>query len=427
MTELRHFTTPRGPGAPTAAGVGGPDTPVRLYGSRFETDPAGLYAEMRQRYGPVVPVLLEDDVPAWLVAGYRELHQVTTDPVVFARDTQRWNAWDRVPPDWPLLAFVAHSSSLAFTEGAEHRRRAGAMSDALNQVDQVELAARCERIADELIDAFAGSGQADLMAQYAEQLPLRAAVFLCGMTEADTPGMVHDLGLSIDSAGPESVEAHRRVQQRMRALVAVKRERPGADISSRMLGHPAALTDEELVMDLFVLIAGAHQPPTHWIGNTLRLLLTDDRFATTLSGGRASVGQALNEVLWHDTPTQNYIGRVAARDTVLAGRHIRAGDLLILGLAAANTDPDARPAGGRVDEWASGNHAQMSFGHGEHGCPYPAPELAEIIARTSIEVLLDRLPDLTLARPAESLTWRPSVWMRGLTALPVTFTPAGMR
>src|SRR5207302_180620 len=76
---------------------------------------------------------------------------------------------------------------------------------------------------------------------------------------------------------------------------------------------------------------------------------------------------------------------------------------------------------------AAGNRAQMSFSHGEHGCPYPAPELAEVIAKTSIEVLLDRLPDLTLAVPAGSLEWRPSVWVRGLTSLPVTFTPVPRR
>jgi cytochrome P450 len=70
-----------------------------------------------------------------------------------------------------------------------------------------------------------------------------------------------------------------------------------------------------------------------------------------------------------------------------------------------------------------GNEAHMSFGHGEHGCPYPAPEVAEVIARTTVEVLLDRLPDLELAVPAETLVWRPSVWMRGLDRLPVTFTP----
>ena len=45
------------------------------------------------------------------------------------------------------------------------------------------------------------------------------------------------------------------------------------------------------------------------------------------------------------------------------------------------------------------------------------------LARTGIEVVLDRLPDIDLAVPAESLTRRPSPWLRGLTALPVRFAP----
>jgi cytochrome P450 len=169
-----------------------------------------------------------------------------------------------------------------------------------------------------------------------------------------------------------------------------------------------------------VVTAAAQQPTANWIGNTIRLMLTDSRFAMTLSGGRGSVGQALNEVLWHDTPTQNFIGRFATRDTVLSGVRVRQGDLVVLGLAAGNADPHARPD---AASGALGNHAHMSFGHGEHGCPYPAPEVAEVIARTTVEVLLDRLPDLELAIPAEDLVWRPSVWMRGLESLPVVFTP----
>lgn len=419
MTELQHHDDTAG-----AATVGrAPDGRVRLYGPQFESDPATLYAAIRRQHGPVAPVLLEGDIPAWFVCGYRELHQVTTDSQLFARDTRRWNAWDRVPQDWPLMAYVVHNPSVMFTEGPEHQRRAGAISDALDAVDQFELSKQCERIADRLVDEFAGSGEADLMAQYAERIPLRAGVSMCGMADADAPGMVRDFGLTIDSSGQESMDAYGRVQQAMAQLVADKREYPGADIPSRLLEHPSNITDDEIVLDLLVVMAAAHQPTTYWIGNTIRLLLTDARFATTLSGGRASVNQALNEVLWQDTPTQNFIGRFATRDTHLGGQRVRTGDLVVMGLAAANADPQVRATG----EGAAGNRAQMSFGHGEHGCPYPAPELAEVIARTSIEVLLDRLPDLTLAVPAESLTWRPSVWMRGLTSLPVTFTPTYVR
>jgi cytochrome P450 len=417
MTDVQHHAEPAT--EPTGEGGG----PVRLYGPRFEANPGALYAEIRRQHGPVAMVLLEGDVPAWFVSGYREVHQVATDSQLFARDTRRWNAWSQVPEGWPLAAYVVHNPSVMFTEGAEHRRRAGAISDALDAVDQFELSSQCERIADELIDDFAGSGEADLMAQYAEMIPLRAALSMCGMAAASVPGMARDLALSVASAGQESLDAYGRVQNAMAQLVGEKRVYPGPDVPSRLLAHQANLSDEEIMLDLLVVMAAAHQPTTYWIGNTIRLLLTDVRFATTLSGGRASVGQALNEVLWQDTPTQNFIGRFATRDTRLGGQRVRAGDMLVLGLAAANTDPQVRHG----HDVAGGNRAQMSFGHGEHGCPYPAPELAEVIARTSIEVLLDRLPDLSLAVPAESLQWQPSIWMRGLTGLPVRFTSTYVR
>lgn len=72
----------------------------------------------------------------------------------------------------------------------------------------------------------------------------------------------------------------------------------------------------------------------------------------------------------------------------------------------------------------AGNRAHLSFGHGDHGCPFPAPELAEVIARTAIEVLLDRLPDIELAVEPDELLWLPSFWVRRLASLPVRFSPA---
>lgn len=245
---------------------------------------------------------------------------------------------------------------------------------------------------------------------------------MCGLPASETSGLAKDLVISLDAGeGDDPVAAYLQVEDRIQRLVEHKRLSPGPDVASRMLAHPAGLTNDEVIQDLISVIAAAQQPTAHWIGNALRLMLTDDRFAVTLSGGRRSVGQALNEVLWEDTPTQNFIGRWAVRDTQLGGRRIREGDCVILGLAAANTDPQVRP-----DAYAGApdNHAHMSFGYGEHRCPYPAPEIAEVIAKTAVEVLLDRLPDIVLAVDADALVWRPSVWIRGLAALPVEFTPA---
>ncbi|GAB3987100.1 cytochrome P450 [Actinoallomurus acanthiterrae] len=412
------------PNDPTHRPVG-PPTPippdaVPLYGQRYDENPAELYRELRREYGGVVPALLEGDIFAWLVMGYRELHQMFSDSQLFARDPRIWNQWPNIPQDWPLIQYTAYQPSVLYGEGPEHQRRVDAISDALAGVDQFELRARCEEIADALIDEFAGSGKAELMTQYAYSMPIMAISGLIGISIGDIGDTARDLVASLDG-GEGALPAYQRVAGRMRNLVEAKRAEPGPDITSRMLAHPAGLTDDELSFDTLILTLAAQEPTANWIGNTLQLMLTDDRFSLTLSGGRQSVSQALNEVMWENIPVQNSFGRWATRDTQLGGRHIRAGDGLILGLAGANADPYVRPAS---LEGAPANNAHLSFAHGSHGCPHPAPELAEVIARTAVEVLLDRLPDVTLAVPADELAWRSSFQIRGLLSLPVTFAPA---
>jgi cytochrome P450 len=374
---------------------------------------------MRAEYGRVAPILLDGDIPAWFVLGYREVHIVTSNPALFARDCRRWNAWGAIPADWPLMPYVGWTPSVMFAEGAEHQRRAGAIGDALDAVDRTELVFICRQVADRLIDGFGGAGQADLLADYAQQIPMRVVARLFGIPDAETPALVQDIADSLDVAEKANA-AHQRNFARMQQLLRAKHDYPGHDVPSRMIAHPSGLTDDEIIIDLLVVMAAAQQPTANWIGNALRLMLVDDKFSLTLQGGRSSAGQALNEVLWKDTPTQNFIGRWAVQDCELGGQRIRKGDLLVLGLAAANADPQAHPSS-FMDSGA--NRAHMSFGHGEHGCPFPAPELAEVIARTAVEVLLDRVPDVELAVAPEQLRWRPSLWMRGLYALPAKFSP----
>ncbi|WP_225626746.1 cytochrome P450 [Streptomyces werraensis] len=404
------------PGCPAHAGA------VSLTGLDFQQTPSELYRTMRREHGPVAPVLLDGGVPAWLVLGYTELSYVTSHDELFARDSRRWNQWENIPSDWPLLPYVGYQPSVLFAEGDEHRRRAGVITDALEGVDQFELANECLLIADDLIARFAGSGQAELMSDYVHPLLMRAVVQMCGMpaTGEDTRRLVDDLRISLDAAeGEDPVAGYNRVGERLRQLVKEKRTAPGPDVTSRMVMHPAGLSDEEIVQDLISVISAGEQPTSNWVCNTLRLLLTDERFAVNVSGGRLSVGEALNEVLWLDTPTQNFIGRWAVRDVQLGGRQIREGDCLVLGLAAANTDPQIWPEGHVGAE----NAAHLSFSNGEHRCPYPAPLLADVMARTAVETLLERLPDLVLSVEPEELVWRPSIWMRGLMELPVQFTP----
>ncbi|MFF7599193.1 cytochrome P450 [Streptomyces mirabilis] len=394
--------------------------PVPLSGPRFQTEPAELYREMRRDHGAVTPVVLDGDIPAWLVLGYRELHQVTGDPVLFSRDSELWNQWDRIPDDWPLLPMIGRRQpSILYTVGERHRERAAMISDALEAVDPFELRAQAERFADELIDAACAKGEADLIGDYAALLPVRVLAMLYGFAEEQGPGLVTALNDMVNGR-ENALAGQQHLAGSMARLIADRKAAPASDVVSHMLANTAGFTDEEIIQDLMVMMAAGHQPTADWIGNSLRLMLTDERFAASLFGGRNSVAEAMNEVLWEDTPTQNVAGRWASRDAQLGGHRVRAGDLLLLGLQGANSDPQVRTDGSAL---TGGNNAHFSFGHGEHRCPFPAQEVAEVIARTGIEVVLDRLPDIDLAVPADSLTRRPSPWLRGLTELPVRFTP----
>ncbi|WP_433463607.1 cytochrome P450 [Spirillospora sp. CA-128828] len=393
---------------------------VRLYGPEFDQRPRDFFERMRREHGPVVPVLLEGDIPAWYVIGYREVNHVTSNPGLFARDTRRWNAWDMVPENWSLLPFVGWNPSVMLAEGEDHKRRSAAISDALDAVDRTELSNDCERIADQLIDEFAGDGEADLGSQFADRLPPLVMMGLFGVPEAEAPDMIRDIQ-NVAGSDENAVAAYQRLQESMGRLAESRRAHPGPDVTSRLLQHSANYTVDEMVSDLIPMISAGHLPTGHWIGNTLRLMLVDDQFAVTLQGGRGSVSQALNQVLWEDTPSQNNIGRFAVHACELAGRRIRPGDMLILGWAAANADPQVQPP---AQGAGAGNRAHLSFGHGDHGCPFPAPELAEVVARTAVEVLLDRLPDIELAVDPDELMWLPSFWVRRLASLPVTFSPA---
>lgn len=393
---------------------------VRFQGSLLQGDPARVYREMRREHGSVVPVVLDGDAPAWLVLGYRELHQITGDPVLFSRDSELWNQWENIPDDWPLLPMIGRRQpSILYTVGERHRERAGMLVHALEAVDPFELRGYAEKFADELIDGICAKGSADIIAEFAMLLPVRVLARLYGFPDEAGPALVTALNDMIDGR-ERALSGQTHLFTSMTELVADRAERPAEDVTSRMLADTGGFTAEEVCQDLMVMLAAGHQPTADWIGNSLHLMLTDSRFAASLFGGRNSIAEAMNEVLWEDTPTQNVAARWASRDTQLGGRRIRAGDMVLLGLQGANSDPQVRTDGSAL---TGGNSAHFSFGHGEHRCPFPAQEIAEVIARTGIEVVLDRLPDIDLAVPAAKLTRRPSPWLRGLSELPVTFTP----
>ncbi|MFF2816927.1 MULTISPECIES: cytochrome P450 [Kitasatospora] len=393
---------------------------VPLYGSALVADPHGLYARLRAEHGPVAPIELEPGVEAWLVIGYQEMLELTRNEQQFSKDSRGWRVprEGRLRPDSHLVPMTTWRPTLQSADGAEHQRLSTAVGDTLARIDHKRLRETTEAAAMALIESWGPDGTADLVAQFTRRLPLLVFTQLLDLPEEDGPPLLELITGVVDSTA-DSQRSAAALAGLLASLVRRRRERPGDDLTSWLLTHPVGLTDEEVVHHLVVLLVAGNEPTINWIGNTVRLLLTDRRFRTSLTGGRATVADALDEVLWRDPPVQNFPGRWATSDTVLGGQYISAGDLLVLGLAGANDDPSAHGPDG-----LSGNRAHLAWGAGRHVCPAKDP--ARLVVETAIETLLHCLPDLQLAVPAHELTWRPSPWSRALTSLPVlysAFTP----
>ncbi|CAM3890111.1 cytochrome P450 [Nocardiopsis gilva] len=392
--------------APASGGAGPARFP--LYGPEFAADPAAAYARMRAR-GPIVPVELSPGVPASLVIGYDTALDVLRDPGTFPKDPRRWEA--KIPADCPVLPMMMYRPNCLFADGAVHARLRGAVTDSLARVDASAVRGYVERNADTLIDHFAPSGEADLLGQYAQILPLLVFNELFGCPPDIGDRLVYGMRGIFD--GVDAEKANAELTRGVADLVALKRERPGADVTSWLLDHPAELTDEEVMHQLVVLQGGGTEPEQNLIANGMRLLLYDDRFAGDLSGGSLPVEDALDEILWTDPPMANYGVTYPRRDVELAGVRLPADEPVVVSFAAANTDPS------KASEHRAGNRAHLAWSTGPHTCPAKGP--ARLIASTAIERLLDRLPDLEPAVPVDRLEWRPGPFHRALAALPVRF------
>lgn len=390
-----------------------------LYGEQLDGDGMPrLYERLRADHGPVAPVTLAPGIDAWLVLGHRELLRLTREEQDFSHDPRRWRQLreGRVPADSPILPMVGWRPALLFADGQQHRRMRAAVSDALARINGHELRRGVRATAEQLITEFAGRKEADLVSDYARKLPLMVITGLLGLDGPTGRQLVEAIaGLVVANA--DSADASKRMGAILLALIEEKRHRPGADVTSALLHHPAGLTDEEVLHNLVVMFVAGNQTTVNWIATTLRILLCDPAFRSSLSGGHLSVDDALDLVLWRFPPTQNFPARYATRDLRFGGQEIRTGDMLILGLAAANADPDILPEDGTP---VVGNRSHLAFGAGPHTCPAQDP--ARLITRTAVDTIRHRLPDLELAVPEDELAWIKSPWSKGLAALPVRFT-----
>ncbi|MEV0651080.1 cytochrome P450 [Phytomonospora sp. NPDC050363] len=380
-----------------------------LYAPEFATDPHRAYREMRARFGTLVPVELSPGIPATLVIGYHAAVRILNDPEHFPADPRMWQRG--VAEDCPVRPMLEWRPNALRSAGAEHARYRQANTSALDGVDLHALHATVERLAVPLINSFCAEGSADLLTQYAWPLTFQVVNAMLGCPPEIGERVAKGMAALFELDDPQA--ANDMLTAALVELVGLKKEVAQDDVTSRLMKHPTGLDDVEMIHQLVTLYGAGIEPLTNLIANTLRLMLTDERFAGNVLGGSLSARDALDEVLFEDPPMANYCMSYPPQPIMIDDVWLPAHQPVLISLAGCNNDP-AIAAGDRTD-----NRSHLAWSIGPHACP--AQSAAYLIAQDAIDQILDALPEIRLAVPADRLQWRPGPFARSLAALPVVF------
>ncbi|MFI6014392.1 cytochrome P450 [Streptomyces sp. NPDC051243] len=414
-TTGTHDAFPAPPPGCPAHGLG----PGGLHRLHEAEDLAELYEQLREQHGQVAPVLLHDDVPMWVVLGHTEnLHMVRT-PSQFCRDSRIWTPLleGMVKPDHPLMPLITWQPICSHAEGDEHLRLRGAVTGAMSTIDHRGLRRHINRSTQRLVNRFCEEGRADLVAQFAEHLPMAVMCEILGMPDEYNDRIV-EAARDMLKGTETAIASNAYIMEALMRLTGKRRAQPQEDFTTHLINHPARLTDEEVGQHLRVVLIAAYEATANLLANVLRVVLTDPRFRAQLSGGQMTVPEAVEQSLWDEPPFSAVLGYFAKQDTELGGQHIRKGDGLLFAPAPGNVDPRVRPD---LSANMMGNRSHLAFGGGPHECP--GADIGRAIAEVGVDALLMRLPDVELDCAEEELEWRQSMMSAHLVELPVRFAP----
>jgi cytochrome P450 len=209
----------------------------------------------------------------------------------------------------------------------------------------------------------------------------------------------------------------------MQGKVDQRRVEPKADlitdvVEARLDGEP--LRDDEMLAMFSQFMVAGNETTTKLIASSVRILCEQPELMERLRDDPSLIPGYVEEALRLEAPVQG-LYRMATTDTEVGGVPIAAGSHLMVVYAAGNRDDKTFASPEAADPTRTNAMKHLAFGHGEHYCLGAA--LARAEGRIAIETLLERLDDIRIAVPVESLEYEPSYVLHGLKQLRLTFRP----
>jgi cytochrome P450 len=347
--------------------------------------------------------------PAWLILRYADLAAAFMDPALPAS------------PSYERAAVAAFGRILLAMEGDEHRASRGLVFRAFAPA---AIRAYAERLlvplANGLIDGFAGSNEVDLASDYARKYTFRVVSGLIGIPDRDEEQVI--AWLSAIKQSPWQPELALAAREQLTAflipIIDARRAEPRDDLTSQIVHAEVdgrQLDQEEILSFLRFLYSAGADSTMLTLTSTLWKTLGDPAIHARLRDNPRDRVAAVEEGL-RQFSGPSLLPRFTEQAVTIGGVAIPAQSWLLYGLGPANRDPEAftDPHSFQVDRDA---RRHLAFGRGPHLCI--GHHLAREELKTSLALLLDRLPGLRLVDPEEPVIT--GTVFRGVRTLRVAF------
>jgi cytochrome P450 len=376
----------------------------------LERDPYPIYARLRDEE----PVSWVPAVQLWLVTRYDDVRYVDLTPEISTAATG------------PSTLNRTMGVNMLGSEGPDQARIRRIVEPPFRPRDVEERTqGMIPKLAHELIDGFVDRGGCDLFREFADPMSVRSLRFMLGLDEIPwedllrwneglMPGLANFEADPVkqapaDEASAAMGEAIERVLDRL------EREPDGSVLSWMLhLSGEDAMSRDEIVANTKLMLSGGLQEPRDLIALVVWALGSHPDQLEEVRANRALVKPAVEETLRWAGPVGTST-RQTTEATDLAGTKLEKGALIGAVLSSANRDPRRFPDPDRFDIHRR-EGAHVAFGVGNHFCL--GAWFGRHLARVSLDILLDRLPNLRLDpdRPLTISGWEfrapNSTWVR---------------
>ncbi|BAX99924.1 putative cytochrome P450 [Mycobacteroides stephanolepidis] len=348
---------------------------------------------------------------------------------VLPQGLSRW-IFDKTEPGLPN---PVEPPAMLAVDPPEHTRFRKLVSRAFTPRAVNKLEDRVREVTLELLDNLERKERADLLEDYASQLPVAIIAEMLGVPREDAPFLLEwgnhgaallDIGMTW-SAYRDATQALIEIDRYFDAhLIRLRRELaqdPTIEGILASIVRDGDLNDRELKATMALLLGAGFETTVNLIGNGIVALLRHSEQLAYLRENPEGWPNAVEEILRYDSPVQ-VTGRVATETVEFDGHTLPAGSMAVLLLGGANRDPAVFDEPDVFDVSRANAREHVAFGSGVHVCL--GASLARMEGVVALQSLFERFPELALAADP---TPGKHVNLHGFGSLPVNLGRARVR